>query len=200
MLAVADQVQAGQIDRAALKPRVDALTAALVKAQPADRASFEQLHSLLSSEQRASFVDSIQARVGAHKGEGQGRQAMKQWAVDLQLSDGQKTQIRSALRARFHAGDAEHADQQPGEHGGEHPWAGPGRHGAEVFAAFKQDRFVMDEVAPSRDLSQAAAKMSDHVLGLAETVLPFLTPEQRTIAAQKIRDKAEAADEMGPAF
>jgi Spy/CpxP family protein refolding chaperone len=200
MLAVADQVQAGRIDRAALQPRIDALAAALGKAQPADRASFEQLHALLSTEQRATFVDAIEARVDGHGDWTHRRQAMKQWADDLKLTEDQKAQIRSALRARFHASDADHGVREPSEHGGEHPWAEAGRHGAKVLAAFKQDRFVMDEVAPPRDLTQAAAKMSEHLLGVADTVLPLLTPEQRTIAAQKIREKAAAGEDVGPAF
>jgi hypothetical protein len=67
-----------------------------------------------------------------------------------------------------------------------------------VLSAFKQDRFVMDEVAPARDIAQVAAKMTDHFVGLAETVLPLLTPEQRTIAASKLREKAESDSELGP--
>jgi hypothetical protein len=71
-------------------------------------------------------------------------------------------------------------------------------HGQKVLAAFKQDRCVMDEVAPPRDLSQAASKMSDHFLGLAETVLPLLTAEQRSILAAKIRERANSGAELGP--
>ena len=187
MLTIAAQVDAGAIDRQALQPKLDAVTAALVKAQPADRASFEQLHALLSADQRAAFVDALTARIGDPEEKMHGAHPLKQWAEDLKLTDDQRTQIRAALHDKFHGAHAAvgHAE------GGELPWAGD-HHGAKVLAAFKQDRFVMDEVAPPKDLSQMASKMSEHFLGLAETVLPLLTPEQRSLAASKIREKANA--------
>src|ERR1700722_2040861 len=48
MTTVAAQVEAGQIDRTALQPKLDALTAAMQASQPADRAAFEQLHAILT--------------------------------------------------------------------------------------------------------------------------------------------------------
>ena len=71
-------------------------------------------------------------------------------------------------------------------------------HGAKVMSAFKQDRFVMDEVAPAMDVAAKAQKMSEHMLGVAEAALPVLTPAQRAIAAQKLRDRAESLEEVAP--
>jgi hypothetical protein len=82
-------------------------------------------------------------------------------------------------------------------HGGP-PWAEAKERGAKVMSAFKQDRFVMDEVAPAMDVAAKAQKMSDHLLGIVQAALPVLTAPQRAIAAQKLRDKAEALEEMGP--
>jgi Spy/CpxP family protein refolding chaperone len=190
MVALADQVQAGALDRTALQPRIDALAAALAKAQPADRASFEQLHAILSADQRTAFVDALEARIAEHKGKARESHPLKQWADDLKLSPDQRTQIKTALHDRF-------AKSAHSEHP-EHAWMEGVHHGEKVLAAFKQDRFVMDEVAPSRDLSQAASKMSDHFLGLAATVLPLLTPEQRSILAAKLRERASSGAELGP--
>jgi Spy/CpxP family protein refolding chaperone len=120
-----------------------------------------------------------------------GAHPLRQWADDLKLTEDQRAQIRSALHARFNEHQGEHR-------GGEHPWADEGHRGAKVLSAFKQDRFVMDEVAPARDISQMAARMSDHMLGLAETVLPLLTPEQRALAANKLRERASDGAAMGP--
>jgi len=58
--------------------------------------------------------------------------------------------------------------------------------------------FVMDEVAPAKDAGERAQKMSEHFFGLVEAALPILTPQQRAIAAQKLRDRAEAVEEEGP--
>jgi len=188
-LAVAAQVQVGQIDRAALQPKIDALVAALRATQPADRASLEQLHEILTHDQRVAFVDALKARIHHKVGDPKAKHPLAQWAADLQLSDDQKTQIKTALRQRFQAMRQRAA---AGEHAGA-PWAEARERGHKMLDAFEQDRFVMDEVAPAQDLSQKAVHGADHMLGMIETVLPILTPEQRATAAQKLRDRADAA-------
>jgi Spy/CpxP family protein refolding chaperone len=192
--ALADQVQAGRVDRAALQPRIDAFTAALQRSQPADRAALEQLHALLSADQRAAFVDALTANVREHKGAARDTHGTK-WADDLKLTDEQKAQVRLALR-QAHA-SRESDSHEPGRApGGDHPWAGGGHHAA-VLSAFRQDRFVIDEVAPPHDLSAVAASASDRVLRMAEAVLPLLTPEQRAVAAQRIREHGSSPEGMG---
>jgi Spy/CpxP family protein refolding chaperone len=188
MLAVAAQVQAGQIDRTALKPKLDALTAALQSAQPADRGSFEQLHALLSADQRTAFVDALEARAEERKGGLRAKRPMKQWAEDLKLTAAQKAQIKTALGQRFHGMAHEPSLRDAGHRG------------AKMLSAFKQDHFVMDEVAPARDVAQGVSKMSEHMLGVIEVALPILTADQRSIAAQKLRERAEFSEEMGPAL
>jgi Spy/CpxP family protein refolding chaperone len=190
MLSLAAQVDAGRIDRAALEPKISDLAAANAKAQPADRAAFEQLHALLTPDQRAAFVNALEARLAERRGEPRAKHPLQQWAADLQLSDSQKAEIKAALHERFQ-GMAHHRSRDD---------AGPmgaGHRGAKVLAAFKQDHFVMDEVAPVREGSQLVPKMTDRILALAETALPVLTPAQRALAAQKIRQKAESLDELG---
>jgi Spy/CpxP family protein refolding chaperone len=188
-LAIAAQVEAGQVDRAALQPKIDALVAAVQKAQPADRAAFEQLHALLTPDQRTAFVDAVEARVTEKMGAMHDKHPLKQWAADLQLTEAQKTQIHDAMKQRFQAMAQGH------DHGDAPPWAHMHEQGAKLMAAFKQERFVMDEVSPPKDVAAKAKAMSDHVLGLAETALPVLTPQQRAIAAQKIRERAASGDE-----
>ena len=58
-LALADQVAAGQIDRTALQPKIDAIGTAALGAQTADRAALTQLHSILDASQRSLFVDAL---------------------------------------------------------------------------------------------------------------------------------------------
>jgi Spy/CpxP family protein refolding chaperone len=185
-LAVAAQVEAGQMDRAALQPKIDALVAALQKAQPADRAAFEQLHALLTPDQRVAFVDALEARVTERMGAMHDKHPLKQWAADLQLTEAQRTQIHDAMKQRSQAAAQGHEGP---------PWAAGHHQGAQVMSAFKQERFVMDEVSPPKDVAAKAKAMSDHVLGLAEVALPILTPQQRAIAAQKLREHAASGDE-----
>jgi hypothetical protein len=193
---LAAQVQAGHIDHAALAPKLDALSAALQKAQPGDRGGFEQLHAILGADQRVAFVDALEAHIGEHMGAMRGQHPLKQWADDLKLSGDQKKQIRAALKAHFEAAGG------PGHEGGWGPHGHGGgeghERGAKVLAAFKQDRFVIDEVIPPKDISKQVARTSDRFLGVAEAVLPILTSDQRNVAAQKLRERAETLGELGP--
>jgi Spy/CpxP family protein refolding chaperone len=182
MLSIAAQVEAGAIDRAALQPKIDALVATAGSAQPADRVAFERLHAILAPDQRTAFVDALEAHLSEHVADLRERHPMRAWAADLKLSDAQQSQIKALLKQSFEA-------KREG-HGGA-PWSGEGRHrGAKLLSAFKQDRFVMDEVAPAIDVARKAGLASDRFLGVASQVLPILTPEQRSLAAQKIRERA----------
>ncbi len=187
MLALAAQVETGTIDKTALQPKIDAMTAAGQANRPADRAAFQQLHALLDAQQRGELVDALEAKAadhqGGHKGMHAGRERMKEWATALSLTDDQKTQIKTALKAQHeaHAG-AGHHDHAAGHEG----------HGKKTLEAFRADTFSMDAVAPVANAPKGAGEMSDHVLGMVTTVLPILTPAQRTIAAQKIRDRANS--------
>lgn len=191
MLAIATQVEAGAIDRSALQPKIDAVASAMQKAQPADRAALEQLHAILNADQRSAFVDALESRIKDKMHEARDKQPMKQWADDLQLTDAQRDEIKAAMKSRFEAARAS----------GEHPWAemkAAREHGKQVLEAFKGDTFVMDQVAPAVDVNAKAAHMSDHILRMAETVLPILTPQQRTLAASKLREKADAVELEAP--
>jgi Spy/CpxP family protein refolding chaperone len=197
LLAVASQVEAGAIDRGALGPKIDAVKAAIEAAQPADRAAFEQLHAVLGPDQRVAFVDALEARIFHRAGEGLG---MREWAETVKLTDAQRDQIKGILAQAWGEwkdhGDHDH-DARGGHDGG--PWAGGMRRGAKLLEAFKQDHFVFDEVAPRRAAAAAGAgpgmaAMGDRLVTLAAQVLPVLTAEQRSLAAQKLRERANAPD------
>jgi hypothetical protein len=186
MLAIAAQIAAGSIDRTSLQPKIDALVAALQKAQPDDRAAFEHLHAILGSDQRVAFVDALEARAHGRLRQMWAKRPMQEWADDLKLTDDQRSQLKTLFKQRFAAAHAAHDGA---------PWGGGlMRRGAKILEAFKQDRFVMDEVIPAADVSHGAAAMSDRVIGMAELALPILTPEQRAIAAQKLRERADPLD------
>jgi Spy/CpxP family protein refolding chaperone len=189
VLAVAAQIEAGKIDRAALQPKIDALVAAMQTVQPTDRAAFEQLHAILTPDQRTAFVDAVEARAAGRAAQMRDKHPLAQWAADLGLSEEQRAQIKDAMKGRWQAA----GHQRPGDAG-----AGAQERGAKLMNAFKQDRFVMDEAAPPLDLAQHAQKASERMLGLADASLGVLTPPQRALAAQKLRDRAESMDEVSP--
>jgi Spy/CpxP family protein refolding chaperone len=193
MLAIAAQVEAGSVDRELLRPYLDALVAAAKASQPSDRAALERLHAILAPDQRVAFVDALQTRLHERMGELRAKHPWKSWADDLNLSEAQRAQIKAAIEAQFQAAKS-------GSHGHAGLW-GARQQGAKVLSAFKEDRFVLDEMAPARDVGQQPARMSEHFLAIAEAALPVLTPAQRTAAATKLRAQAavvDAADPMVP--
>lgn len=190
-LALADQVEKGSIDRAALQPKIDAAAAAFQQTRPADRAALEKLHAILDPAQRVAFVDALESRMHDRAHEFKGLHGkMQEWATDLKLSDEQKDQIRASLKDQFMSHRDEHAEHRAQRKEGH-------ERGQKVFEAFKGDRFVMDEVAPPVDAAAKANKMADRMVGMAQAALPILTPEQRSLAAAKIRTKG--AEMTGPA-
>jgi hypothetical protein len=58
----------------------------------------------------------------------------------------------------------------------------------------------MAPAQPPPDSRARANRMADGFLSIATQVLPLLTPEQRTLAAAKLRAHAQAGDEEAPAF
>jgi Spy/CpxP family protein refolding chaperone len=184
--AIASQVEAGVIDRAVLQPKIDAVVAGLQASQPADRAAFEKLHSILGPDQRVAFVDALEARISQRADRAREKLGMREWADLLKLSDAQRDQIKAVLRDGI-------AEWRHHDHDGA-PWAEGRRRGAKLLEAFKGDRFVFDELAPRRDAARGAGDMADRFLSVAARVLPVLTPDQRALAAQKLRERADAPD------
>jgi Spy/CpxP family protein refolding chaperone len=185
LLLLATQVEAGAIDRTALQPRIDAIAGVVRAAQPLDRAAFEQLHAILGPDQRVALADAVEARGSRALGQFAEHGGMREWADALKLTDAQRDQIKSILKQSAEAGK--------GRGGHDHGWDG-GHRGAKILEAFKQDRFVFDEVAPPRDAGQQTETMADRFLTVAVQVLPVLTPEQRTAAATRLRERSNAAD------
>jgi len=184
-LALADQVDAGRIDRAALQPKIDALVAAVQHTQGPDRTALEQLHTLLDPDQRVAFANALDSRLHERMGEVRHGQRMREWADALKLTEDQRGKIREMLKEQ---GEKNHPMQAAKD--------GMSR-GAKILGAFKSDRFVFDEVAPAQDLRERVTGAVDRFLGLATQVLPVLTPEQRTAASQRLRSKADSLG-LGP--
>ena len=204
MLAFADQLEKGSIDKAALQPKLDKVKADLEKSRADDRAALTKLHGLLDAEQRNALVDALEKQMKGKRGERAERMKggfgkMKQLADDLKLTDEQRTQIREAM----HEAHKEGRGQNGGNEGWRHRARGEqgpshaegkrgGHHGKRAFEAFREEKLDLDKVAPG---GGAQARFgADRMTGLAEKILPILTPEQRKIAADKVRSMAASGD------
>ena len=204
MLGIADQVEKGTIDRAALQPKIDRIIADLEKARPDDHAALERMHALLDPEQRNAFVDALEAKFkgkhhspfaagekgakGEHGEEGgpmAAMHAMKQLADDLKLTDDQRSQIKDVIKAGREG------------HGGFREMHARMSEGKKVLESFRSDTFDAAAAAPSPEKLRARVAIgTSRAVGVAEKVLPILTPEQRKIAAEKLRQMASAGLEM----
>jgi Spy/CpxP family protein refolding chaperone len=193
MKTLAAQVEAGQINRPALQAKIDAAADAANAAHPADEAALQRLHAILTPEQRGQVADAMQA----HHGHGPGHEMehgeahgahmdrMHQWATDLKLTDAQQEQIKAIFAGMRAAHAAEH---EHGEAGGDmkamHEHA---EHGKAFAESFRSDTLTLP---PPKDAHVIANAMADHFIGVAQAVLPILTPEQRALAAAKLREHA----------
>ncbi len=179
LLALAGQVETGNVNRAALQPQIAASEAAWASVRTADRAAVERLHAILDASQRTALVDAIQAKHEGHGKDGRehhhGRDLAK-WGAELQLTPAQQEKIRDDLKAD-HAKNGENREARKQQM-------------AKNFETFKQDKFEMS-AAPANAGRDPSAKM----IHLAEIATPTLTPAQRTIAATKLRERASHVGE-----
>lgn len=189
IVAFADQVERGAIDRVALQPKIDKVTADLVGVRAGDRAALVKLHGVLDSEQRGLFVDALEAKMKAKHGEhahgGFGK--LKVFAEELKLTEAQRSQIVDRMRQA-------HEDAKDGKGRG-HDRAGRGhRGGKKALEAFREDTLDLEKMPLGRAGEHEAGVAADRAIGFAEKILPILTPEQRKLAADKLRAMAASDD------
>ena len=211
--AIADQIEKGTIDRAALQPKIDRVVADFEKVRPADQAAMARVHAILDAEQRNAFVDALEKKMHEARGEhhkggpgGHGFGHMMKLADELKLTDAQRDQIKTVMMEahKEHAKDAkEHGEHVGGEgpggrgghhrdgHKAHHGGPGGGKHGLE---AFRDDKWEPTAGGPHGDSKERVAQGTTRMLGLAEKILPILTPEQRKIAADKLRAMSESGE------
>lgn len=210
MTAVAEEVQAGAINRTALQPKIDAMVSAAEQVRPQDRAAFQRLHDLLDSGQREAFVAAIKDKMHAQHGDwGHARAAksdtngatpdqaapeegehaehafgrfgrMKKLAEDLKLTDDQRSQVKDVFKAEFQKNGGQHMREAMKAH----------EHAGDTMERFKANDFSVEKEAPVVDLRSKVSEGTTKAIDIAQKILPILTPEQRAIAAQKIREHA----------
>ena len=194
---LADQIERGSVDRAALQPKIDALTADAEKVAADDRAALVKLHDLLDKDQRNAFVDALQGRFKGKHGEGphgprEGMLKMKQLGDELKLTEDQRSQIKDVLHQSFRDAMREHH-----ERGGE--WKAHAG-GKGMLEAFRQDTLDpqklggLGEINRNERFREMAGAHADRVVATVEKILPILTPEQRKIAADKLRSAAASGE------
>jgi Spy/CpxP family protein refolding chaperone len=160
-----------------------------------------KLHDVLDGDQRNAFVDALEKQMKAKHGEHgmQGFAHLKQLADDLKLTDAQRSQIHDVMRESFKEMHQVHDSQGVGE--GHH--LPPGMIGARGHAAakhaleaFREDKLDLAKMGPPHAAKEMIGAGATHMMTVAEKILPILTPEQRKIAADKLRTAAASGDSM----
>jgi uncharacterized membrane protein len=187
-LLIADQIEKGTIDEAALQPKIDAAVAAFKPTRDEDRKAIQRVHDLLDADQRTALVDALDTKHHERFGkqDGKGRGGFHKIAEELNLSADQKAKIFEAMRNEALADGPEHAFKE----GWGEKIEMKQRH-EKAREAFKTDAFKIDEAAPAMDMEKGSKQMFEHGVRFAHAALPILTAEQRTTAARIIRERAD---------
>jgi Spy/CpxP family protein refolding chaperone len=184
MLDIADQIERGSIDKAALRQKLDAALAKVDAGRPADEAALATLHGLLDDGQRAAFADALEARGKAKMEAHRERHPLLTLAKELDLTSEQRDTVKEAFRAAF---------EDAREHGrGAHE--GHGRRGKAFLEAFKKPTFDPKAVGPEGPLAARAKAKEDAAFTVADKVLPVLSEAQRKTLARTIRARANAEE------
>ncbi len=178
MMAVAEQIERGKIDRCELNASIDELAAAKAKAEPGDRAALERLHGILDAKQRTKFVNALTDAFHAYTRGTEPPEKLEKMAKVLNLTDEQRAKIDKIVGTarEIFAVDAKRAEKH--------------ERMARILESFKGDKFELEKVAPAEDHSLKVKEHMDKHLWLSEAVLPILTHDQRMVVAEKMRDKA----------
>jgi hypothetical protein len=168
-LGLADEIEAGKVDKETLKPEIEELVKAAETASPFLRSAFQKLHDDLDSKQREEFVDHFREELKEAKAAHDPKGDLDKLAHALKLTDEQKSKIGDILgRDEIEGKDARESLKR-------------------VIDAFPSDSFSLDQVLPAGHVREHTEKMADFIIEDARDVTDVLTAEQRKAAAEGIR-------------
>jgi Spy/CpxP family protein refolding chaperone len=171
LLRLTDAVEAGKVDEAALRTDAEQFVDAAAKASPVVRKAFEKLHDSLDPQQRKQFVANFHDALKQRAMAADPKQNLDEWSTSLKLTDDQKEKI-GAIFAEDDAAMEVARDRA-----------------ALVLAGFKEDVFTMDDLLPAASIRHRAERMIHRVIDVAARITAILTPEQRTEAANALRQR-----------
>jgi len=180
MMTLADQIQAGHVDRAALKGPLHEIAESWECVRTGDLAALQALHDVLDARQRAQFADALEKRVDAAIEAHRSGALVERLAKELDLTEKQKDEFRKAMCAHEVKNDMDAL------------MAAKRERIAKVLDAFKSDEFDATKYAPTEDARAQAKTSVKMMLDFAESILPVLEPEQRAKLADLVRAHAAA--------
>jgi Spy/CpxP family protein refolding chaperone len=193
VLAIAEGIAAGAVDRGKVDSAIDQVATAAGALHESTADALNQLHAVLTPPQRAALVDKVQAHWDVWKranaederaGQDPGGGHLSQLARVLGLTPNQVDRVRASVGAAMSAGPARFDTREVDSH-------------LQTFGpAFEAEPF--DAKALSLEGS-ANARLAGwgaaHMARFYEAVDPILSPEQRARLAQMLRDHADHKEE-----
>jgi len=185
LLALADQIHAGHIDRAALEPQIAAYVSAREALAPELRDALDKLHDALDHEQRADLADALECRVHDVRRAIVSGEKTDELAMKLGLDDKQKASVNEILQ-----------NLQPGletEREALH----------HAIEAFRDETFGLEKILPAADVPERARHRAEGIIDATVSISDILTPAQREQLAERLRQAAmarsDAAEDQPPA-
>jgi Spy/CpxP family protein refolding chaperone len=184
LAALADGVAAGGFDTTRVDAAVAKVVAAVALVQDASASALDALHDVLTPLQRATLMDKVESHwavwqaANAEDPAQPSASRLAALATDLELTPEQMEKIRAALDGGGH--EPAPLDRQA-----------IAAHLVGLEEAFRSDKFEAKALPPASDANAHAAGWgAAHMAHFVETVSPLLTPEQRGLLAQSLREHA----------
>jgi hypothetical protein len=175
LAALAAQVERGDVDPQALRAKIDAAVNAEASERATERAALEQLHGILDAGQRAAMADTMESRLAAWEPRETRAGELRRITAELRLTRAQRAAVAALLRGAPIPHDLPPRAAKSIER--------------RIAEAFRSEDFVMEHVVHDDTRATAAARLARFV-GLAARIAHLLAPEQRHIAAGKLRARA----------
>jgi Spy/CpxP family protein refolding chaperone len=165
---LAQQVEAGSVKPQLLRPGLSAEESAAAARSTVDASTLNQLHAILTPDQRNQLIDRVQARIAERQEQAGEEPFQGSLAQELQLTPEQRSQIQANLQAQ-----------------------GGGRTGiteaqgrmTTFFDAFRSESFDATQFARAR-------APGEHLARVVQAMMPVLTPTQRGVLAGHLRKAA----------
>ena len=185
LLTLADGIAAGTIGTEAVDASLAQLSVAAASVHDCSADALNRLHAVLSPEERVALVDKVQAHWEVWRQVNQEDDAkdraqggrVAELARDVGLTQDQADRISTSLRA-MHAGMSGKFDSKKAE-----------AHVAAFATAFAGETFDAKTIVANAN-GELASHGGRQMALFYETVAPLLTPEQRTMLAEHLREHA----------
>jgi len=178
--ALADQIEAGQVNESDLQSLNDKFADAAAAASPDVRNAIQKLHDTLDPQQRKQFVDALRTELSQGAPMSGSSAMLDKLSRLLNLTPDEKQKIGQILSNASSSPDSTRQRMN------------------KLLDAFPSDQFSVDDVVPvqnERDRAETIAKKMEDV---ASAIAQVLTPEQRKAAADYLRSQVSGQSTQTP--